>query len=394
MSKSEGNVVDPVDLIQGIAIDDLVVKRMQGLRRPQDAPKIEKVTRARYPDGFEAYGADALRFTLAAMAAMGRDIKLSVDRVAGYRNFGTKLWNASRFAQMNECVRDPAFDPASAQQTVNRWIAGETEKAAHEVTRALEAYRFNEASDAIYRFTWNIFCDWYVELIKPLLNGNDEVAKAETRAMTAWVLDQILKLLHPFMPFITEELWGNLAEHGAPRDTQLILAHWPELNGLVDENAATEIDWVIRLVTEVRSVRSEMNVPAGIKIPLELINPGDDVLARVERHTDTIERLARLDGMTRADAPSEGSAQLVVGGTTVALPLAGILDFDAETDRLQKDISRQRGEIDKIGKKLSNEQFLAKAPDHVVAEQQSRKADAEAVAARLTEALARIETLR
>ncbi|MGI9406717.1 MAG: valine--tRNA ligase, partial [Hyphomicrobiaceae bacterium] len=352
MSKSEGNVIDPVDLIQGIGVDELITKRTTGLRKPETAPQIEKLTRARYPDGFEAYGADALRFTLAVMAAMGRDIKLSVERVAGYRNFGTKLWNASRFAQMNEVVGDPDFDPASAEQTVNRWIAGEVEKTAREVTEALEAYRFNDASGAIYKFTWNIFCDWYVELIKPLLNGTDEAAKVETRAMTAWVLDQILKLLHPFMPFITEELWTNLAEHGAPRETQLMLAAWPELSGLADEAADDEMNWVIRLVTEIRSVRSEMNIPMGTKIPLELIGPGDEVLDRVERHTDTIERLARLDGIMRADAPSDGAAQIVVGETTVALPLAGVLDFGAEIDRLQKDISKQQGEIDKIGKKL------------------------------------------
>ncbi|MEL7544352.1 MAG: valine--tRNA ligase, partial [Pseudomonadota bacterium] len=393
MSKSEGNVIDPVDLIQGIDVDTLAHKRTTGLRQPEKAPQIDKSTRARYPQGFDAYGADALRFTLAIMAAMGRDIKLSVDRVAGYRNFGTKFWNASRFAQMNECAPSQDFDPASAQHVINRWIIGATAKTAGEVTRALDAYRYNDAADAIYRFTWHTFCDWYVELIKPLLNGSDEDAKAETRQTAAWALDHILKLLHPFMPFITEELWAKLAEHGSMRATPLMLSGWPTLDGLGDADAADEVDWVIALVTEIRSVRSEMNVPAGTKIPLELIDPSRDIMRRIDRHTDTIERLARLDGMTPVDKPSKGAAQIVVGETTMALPLAGIMDVGAEAERLRKEIAKQQSEIAKIDKKLSNAQFLEKAPDHVIAEQKSRQSDARTLVAKLEEALTRIEAM-
>ena len=192
MSKSKGNVMDPLGLI-------------------------------------DTYGADALRFTLAAMAAQGRDIKLSTQRVEGYRNFATKLWNAARFAEMNECVRQRDFDPAKVKQTVNRWIVGETERAARAVTEGIEAYKFNEAAAAIYEFVWGVFCDWYLELIKPILAGDDEAAKAETRATVAWVLDQILKLLHPFMPFITEELWAHMVEHGEKRENLLALSQWPML---------------------------------------------------------------------------------------------------------------------------------------------------------------------
>ncbi len=217
MSKSKGNVMDPLVLI-------------------------------------DEFGADALRFTLSAMAAQGRDIKLAKSRVEGYRNFATKLWNASRFAEMNECVRQQDFNPAKVEQTINKWIIGETELATKAVTEALEAYKFNEAANSAYEFVWGQFCDWYVELIKPLLAGDDEDAKAETRAATAWVLDQILKMLHPFMPFITEELWAHMVEHGVARRNLLCHSEWPRLEGLVDQEAIDEINWIVRLVSEIRSV--------------------------------------------------------------------------------------------------------------------------------------------
>ena len=223
MSKSKGNVIDPLEVI-------------------------------------DEYGADALRFTLAAMAAQGRDIKLSAQRVEGYRNFATKLWNAARFAEMNGCVRDPDFTPRDAKEVLNRWIAHETARAGSEVTAAVEAYKFNEAAAAIYRFVWNIFCDWYLELVKPVLTGADGAAKDETRATTAWVLDEIVKLLHPFMPFLTEELWSVTAEQGQKREHMLALAAWPQHDGLSDPKAEAEIGWVIDLIAAIRSVRAEMNV--------------------------------------------------------------------------------------------------------------------------------------
>ncbi len=224
MSKTKGNVMDPLDIIDGVDLDTLIEKRTSGLLRREDAGRVARDTRKDYPNGIAAYGADALRFTLAAMAAQGRDIKLSMAVVEGYRNFGTKLWNAARFAEMNECVRQKDFDPKSVEETVNRWIAGEVERTAAAVTAGIEAYKFNEAAGAIYEFVWGTFCDWYLELIKPILDGTDEQAKTETRATTAWVLDQILKLLHPFMPFITEELWDRLVEVGVKRENLLCLA--------------------------------------------------------------------------------------------------------------------------------------------------------------------------
>ena len=282
MSKSKGNVIDPLELI-------------------------------------DEYGADALRFTLAAMAAQGRDIKLSTQRVEGYRNFATKLWNACRFAEMNRCVTVAGFDPKSAKETLNRWIAHETGKAAREITEAIELYKFNDAAGAAYRFVWNIFCDWYLELAKPVLQGADERAKDETRAMTAWVRDEILKLLHPFTPFVTEELWQLTAQDGAARDSLLALAPWPKLEGLDDLEAEAEIGWVIDLVTAIRSVRAEMNIAPATEIPLVLAaSPATQ--ARAVRWGETVRRLARLSEISRAEraAPGRGAIDRARGGRGAA----------------------------------------------------------------------------
>ena len=352
MSKSKGNVIDPLELI-------------------------------------DAYGADALRFTLAAMAAQGRDIKLSPLRVEGYRNFATKLWNAARFAEMNDCVSRPGFDPAQVKETVNRWIAGESERALAAVTEALEAFRFNEAAAAIYHFVWHVFCDWYLELIKPILAGNDK-AVAETRAMTSWVLDRALKLLHPFMPFVTEELWAKRAPEGEGRESLLILAAWPKQRGLEDADADAEIGWLIRLVSEVRSVRSEINVPLGARVPLVISGASRKTEARAKRHEETLLRLARLDSLNFGKTPP-GAVQIVLDEAMLALPLAGIIDVDAELKRLQREIDKVGSEIRQLDAKLSNEKFVARAPQHVVEEQRERKADAEATAARLEQALRRLE---
>jgi valyl-tRNA synthetase len=253
MSKSKGNVIDPLHLI-----DD--------------------------------YGADALRFTLAAMAAQGRDIKLSTQRVEGYRNFATKLWNAARFGEMNGAALVPGFDPRLATETLNKWIGHELAKAAREITAAIEGYRFNEAAGTAYRFVWNVYCDWYLELAKPVLMGPDSAAKTETRAMVAWVRDEALKLLHPFMPFITEELWGITPT--SPRAALLALTDWPAHEGLDNAEAEAEIGWVVDLVSAIRSVRAEMNISATT--PLELVNASKDIRTRAIRWTEHIMRLARV----------------------------------------------------------------------------------------------------
>jgi len=259
MSKSIGNTLDPLDLIDGVSIDKLIEKRTRGLKNPDKAPQVAKATKKAYPDGFEAYGADALRFTLASQAGQGRNVRLSVDRIAGYRNFGTKLWSAANFGQMNGCSSAEGFDPASATLPVNKWIISETAKTAAEITRCIDAYRFNDAADAVYKFTWDTFCAWYLELSKPLLSGEDGAEKDETRATFAWVLDQILKLLHPFMPFITEDLWAKVTDN---RDGHLITADWPTYgDDLIDGDAVAELDWLKTLITNIRSVRADMNIP-------------------------------------------------------------------------------------------------------------------------------------
>ncbi len=273
---------------------------------------------------------------------------------------------------------------------LNRWIIGEASKAAADVTGAIKAYRFNDAANAIYRFVWNIFCDWYLELAKPLLQGTDEAAKAETRATTAFVLEQIFKLLHPFMPFLTEELWGSDVLGEAKRDTCLALAPWPQLDGLEDASAEAEIGFVVDLVSEVRSVRSEMNVPAGAQIPLVFVGADREIVARVEDWDETIKRLARLSEISfGAEAPAQ-AAQLVMRGTLAALPLEGIIDFAVEKTRLAKEIDKLVGEAKKIEAKLGNADFIARAPEEVVEENRERLAEAQERREKLAAALARL----
>jgi len=393
MSKSKGNVIDPLDLIDGIDLDGLVAKRTASLLDKREAKKVAKATRTDFPDGIAGYGADALRFTLAAMAAQGRDIKLATSRVEGYRNFATKLWNAARFAEMNEALRDPDFDPAAVNETINRWIVGETERAAAAVTQAIEAYKYNEAAGAVYQFIWGVFRDWYLELIKPVLNGSDDAAKTETRAAVAWTLDQALKLLYPFMPFITEELWARVVEHGSPREVPLVLSKWVALDGLQDSKADDEIGWVMRLVEELRSLRSEMNVPAGAKIPLLLIGADKTSRARALHHDETIKRMARLGKISFAKAAPKGSVQFVLGEATAALPLADFIDMSAEAARLAREVEKIEAEINKIEAKMSNEQFMSKAPAAVIEENRERRSAFEDRLAKLSAARKRLDKL-
>jgi valyl-tRNA synthetase len=340
-------------------------------------------------------GCDAVRFTLTAMSGQARDIKLSKQRIEGYRNFGTKLWNASRFAQMNECVRVEGFDPATVQQPINKWIRGETVKTVAEVTKALEAPSFDEAASALYRFVWNVFCDWYLELAKPILNGDDAAAKAETRATAAWALDVILKLLHPVMPFITEELWQKTAEFVGPaRDSMLISATWPELPAdWIDAEAEAEIGWLVETVGEIRSIRAEMNVPPSAKPGLTIVGAGPETKARLARHRDLLLTLARLDTVREAEAAPAGSAPVVMGEATGALGVAEFIDIAAEKARLAKDIAGHAGEIEKVNKKLGNPDFLARAKEEVVEENRERLAEAQAAKTKLEAALARLESV-
>ncbi|WP_273521071.1 valine--tRNA ligase [Rhodosalinus sediminis] len=353
MSKSLGNVLDPIDLI-------------------------------------EEYGADAVRFTLAALAAMGRDIKLSKDRVAGYRNFGTKLWNAARFAEMNGAVCGQDGVP-EATAPVNRWILGETARVREEVDAALAAFRFNDAANALYAFTWHRVCDWYVEFSKPLLQGEDETLRAETQRVMGWVIDQCLILLHPFMPFITEELWDVLAE----RSTMLIHAPWPEEASadLADAEADAEMRWVIAVIEEVRSVRAQMHVPAGTYVPVLATEMDARGRAAWSRNEALIKRLARIASLEDATAFPKGTATVALEGTTLGLPLEGLIDVAEEKARLDKTKARLDKEIKGLRGRLSNPDFAANAPEEVVEEARENLAAREDERARIGEALDRLSEL-
>jgi valyl-tRNA synthetase len=352
MSKSKGNVIDPLELI-------------------------------------DRYGADALRFTICALTGPGRDVKLGPTRVEGYRSFVTKLWNAARFCEMNGVVPDPTFDPSQATLPVTRWILDAASSATAEATAALEAYRFDEYAAAGYRFTWNLFCDWFVEFAKPAFATPDSPEAAEIRRTAAHVLGLVLRLLHPSMPFVTEDLWDRLG-YGA--ECSLIGAPWPEpfaVPGAAEARA--ELDWVVRLVSEVRAVRAEMNVPPSQRAPLLLKDANPETLARAGRWFDAIARLARAASVEalEGDVP-RGAAQAVVGEATVVIPLAGLIDLDAERARLQKDRAKAVVEAEKIEKKLSNPDFVARAKEEVVTENRDRLQAARDDIARLDAALGRI----
>ena len=356
MSKSKGNVLDPLELI-------------------------------------ETYGADALRFTLTALAAQGRDIKLAPGRIAGYRNFVTKIWNAARYAKINGCAPAAGFDPEAVEFTVNQWIVGETAIAAKEAAEAISAYRFNDAAQALYRFTWNTFCDWYIEFTKPILDAGTEAEQAETRATMAWTLDTLLHLLHPVMPFVTEELWDAMAPDAAPRDRMLIDGRWPELAAsLVRAEAKAEMDWVVRAVSTIRAVRAEINVPPRAALGLIVRGADAGTEARMERHEGLLRRLARLDGITLAAEATlpEGAVQAIVDEAVFALPVGAVIDIAGEKSRLEKELGKLAGEIGKIDAKLANANFVSRAPEEVVEEQRDRLAELRQSRDRLTEAVDRL----
>jgi len=353
MSKSTGNVIDPLEII-------------------------------------DEYGADALRFTNAAMASIGGVLKLDMQRIQGYRNFGTKLWNAARFAEMNEAVLSDGTVPM-ADQAVNKWIIGETAKVREVVDAAFDTYRFNDAAQALYAYVWGKVCDWYVELSKPLLNGNDEAAKEETRRVMGWVIDQCLILLHPIMPFITEELWGALGE----RAKMVVHADWPTYTAaeLVDAVADREMNWVISLIEGIRSARSQMRVPAGLRIPMIVTELDAAGQAAWDRNEAMILKLARVVDLTHADAFPKGSITVAVPGGTFGLPLADIIDIDAEKERLEKSLGKLAKELGGLRGRLNNPKFVASAPDEVVEEARANLAEREEEEVQLKAAMDRLNEI-
>ena len=352
MSKSLGNVLDPLELI-------------------------------------DEYGADAVRFTLTAMAAMGRDLKLSKERIAGYRNFTTKLWNAARFAEMHGATGSDGTVPAPAA-TVNKWIIGETARTRAAVDEALENFRFNDAANTLYAFVWGTVCDWYVEFSKPLLMDGDAETRAETQATMAWVIDQCLILLHPIMPFVTEELWGTLGQ----RAKMLIHADWPGYGAeLIDRDAEREMTWVIALIEQVRSVRAQMHVPAGLYVPLLVTAISDTARTAWERNAAMIQRLARIESLSTAETLPKGCATIALEGATFGLPLADIIDVAEEKARLEKTIGKLSKDIAALRGRLANPKFVASAPEDVVAETRETLAQREEEETRLRAALARLAEL-
>lgn len=351
MSKSKGNVIDPLEII-------------------------------------EKYGADALRFCMTAMAAQGRDVKLSEERIEGYRNFATKLWNATRYCEMNGCNPNFDFTPDQATETINKWIIGELLNTKKGIEQHLEDYRFNDAANVIYQFVWGTFCDWYLEFTKPLLGeGNTNGAlKQETRDTIGWVLDQILILLNPFMPFITEELYESIAVR--PKDALLMGQKWPDYTPeLYQVSSADEINWLIRTVTEIRSVRSDMNVPAAAKVRMLVKDASATTVRRLKTYDEILRRMARLESITISNDVPKGSIQTVVDEATLVLPIAEIIDLDKERERLNKEIGKLAANIEKIDQKLADEKFVANAPAEIIAEQKFRRAENEAMLNKFSMAL-------
>lgn len=350
MSKSKGNTVDPMETI-------------------------------------EKYGADALRFFMAAMETQGRDVNLSEARIAGYRNFATKLWNAARFCEMNECRTMADFDPYAVKLSVNKWIVAKADEATMEVTKDLNDFRFSDAANAVYQFVWGTFCDWYIELSKPIFYGQNAQDIAETRATAAWVLDRILVILHPFMPFITTELWNNLAT----RNVKLIHAAWPQVK---EVNADTcEMDWAIDLISAIRSMRAEMNLPAGAKLTVYLKDMNDNsktYLANMKTLICSLARLETVEVFGKNQEITEDMVQKVFREGAILLPLKGVVDFAAERERLNKELATLNRNLEGYARKLSNQSFVERAPANVVAEEKRRQAEALENKAKVEEALARI----
>lgn len=351
MSKSKGNVIDPLDLI-------------------------------------EKYGADALRFTLTAMAAQGRDIKLVESRVQGYRNFATKLWNASRYCQMNNCAAGEGFNPSTVTYAPNQWIISSLIDTQKQIDKALADYRFNDAAGALYQFIWGTFCDWYLEFTKPLLEKDGDISK-EVRQTTGWVIQQSLVLLNPFMPFITEELNRSFNGHDAPL---LLQAQWPDYSGIqVNDDAKDAMTWLTRLIGEIRSVRADMNVPPKADIVLMMKDASEGTKANIEKFNEIICRMARLSGVEYVDAAPKGALQTVLDEATLILPVADIIDLEAESARLKKQISKLDQDIQKILQKLDNKKFIENAPEEIIDEQKERLSEAETTKAKFAAALEQLE---
>ena len=399
MSKSKGNVLDPLDIIDGIDLESLVKKRTSGMMQPKLAAKIEKQTRAEFPDGIAAYGTDALRFTNCSLASTGRDIKFDMGRVEGYRNFCNKIWNAARYVMMQCEDKDTGVNGEPVELTLaDRWIISQLQRTEAEVTRQLDQFRFDLASNALYEFIWNQYCDWYLELSKPVLW--DENAPAErqrgTRRTLVRVLETALRLAHPFMPFITEEIWQRIAPMAGKSGPTIMLQPWPEAdNSRIDAGAEGDAEWLKSLILGVRNIRGEMNVAPGKELEVMLRKASDEDIRRLTENEAFLKKLAKLSSVQvlaeNEEAPLAATA--LVGELEVLVPMAGLIDKTAELARLDKEIGRLDGEVKRIGGKLSNAGFVDKAPAAVIDKERAKLADAEQALAQLSEQRARIASL-
>lgn len=393
MSKSKGNVLDPLDIIDGISLEDLVEKRTSNMMQDRLAPKIEKQTRKDYPDGIASYGTDALRFTFASLASNGRDIRFDMKRVEGYRNFCNKLFNATRYVLMNTDGLDSGNEPSS-YNTIDNWIVSQLQKTETTVAEHIAQYRFDLASTAIYEFVWNEYCDWYLELAKPVLTGDaSDAEKHATRTTLVRVLETTLRLAHPIMPFITEELWQQVAPLAGKSGPSISLQPYPVSDSTkINETAVEEIDWVKRSVMGVRKIRAEMNINPGKKLPLKVSDANEDDIAKLNKHGALLSFVAGLSDIDILSAGAEkpDSAIALVDHMQLLIPMAGLIDKEAELARLNKEVDRLNGEVTRLSAKLSNTGFTEKAPAKVVALEQQKLDDARSA---LTQLQAQIEKI-
>jgi valyl-tRNA synthetase len=383
MSKSKGNVLDPIDLIDGIQLEDLVSKRTYGMMQPEKAAKIEKSTRRQFPDGIDPYGTDAIRFTFASLASTGRDIRFDLQRAEGYRNFCNKIWNATRYVLMNTEGFDTGVDESQPFELslADRWITSRLQQVEAEVQKHIDSYRFDLAANAMYEFTWNEYCDWYLELAKPILNkDSSDEAKRGTRRTLVRVLEALLRMMHPVMPFITEEAWQAVAPLAGKEGNTIMLQPYPEADeSKIDAAAIAELEWVKSFIVGVRKIRSEMDIAPSKPLPVLLASLSKQDTTWLENNRLFLQTLAKLESIEiltdEANAPE--SAVALVGEMKVLIPMAGLIDKDAEMARLTKEIDKLKGEIKRLSGKLNNESFVAKAPEAVVAKEREKLAENE-----------------
>ena len=387
MSKSKGNVLDPIDIIDGIDLETLVKKRTTGMMQPGLAAIIEKATRKEFPEGIEPHGTDALRFTFASLASTGRDINFDMNRIAGYRNFCNKLWNAARYVLMNTENQDTGIDNADIELSLaDRWILSQLQTTKQTVTAALDNYRFDHAAQGIYEFIWNNYCDWYLELSKPVLTSDQasDAAKRGTRQTLVRVLETVLRLTHPIMPFITEEIWQTIAPLAGKSGDSIMSQPYPVSdNSMVDEEAVAEMEWLMAFITSIRSIRSQMNIPPKKQLPVLLKESTELDQQRLTANQDFLSRLANLESISLLEGEAPAAATALVGKMEILIPLEGLIDKGAEISRLEKEITKLEKVIKQSSGKLSNENYVAKAPAEVVQNERNKLLELEQTVSQL-----------